>query len=229
MTFSELKIKAKEQLMGKKKKAALALLVSGIVTGLTSTIANAIFPGKTVMQETFGTAVEVTEQSPIAAFIVSIVGVFIGLGMASYYMKVARGEDPGIDELFSKGNIFLKVLVSSYIAGVLIVLGCIALVIPGIILALAYSMIDYIYIDNPEIGIVEAITKSREMMKGHKWEYFCLCLSFIGWAILGIFTLGILYFWLAPYMGVTIVNFYDEISGKSETPVKQEEPTSEEE
>ena len=53
--------------------------------------------------------------------------------------------------------------------------------------------------------------KSREMMKGHKWQYFCLCFSFIGWFLLTPFTLGILLFWLIPYIGVTTALFYDGI------------------
>ena len=62
-------------------------------------------------------------------------------------------------------------------------------------------------------------------MKGHKWEYFVLGLSFLGWMILGVFTLGILYFWLIPYMQVTCANFYESIKGDT-TPVA--EPVKEE-
>ena len=48
-------------------------------------------------------------------------------------------------------------------------------------------------------------------MNGHKMDYFILNLSFFGWAILGIFTFGLLYLWLIPYMQVTFANFYNEI------------------
>ena len=96
-------------------------------------------------------------------------------------------------------------------AGLAIAFGLIWIIIPGIILALGYSMMSYIYIDNPEIGILDVLKKSREMMKGHKWQYFCLGFSFIGWIILGILTFGILLFWLLPYMSVTRAIFYDSI------------------
>lgn len=49
------------------------------------------------------------------------------------------------------------------------------------------------------------------MMNGYKLEFFILKLSFLGWIILGIFTFGILYLWLIPYMNVTEANFYNEI------------------
>ena len=53
--------------------------------------------------------------------------------------------------------------------------------------------------------------KTRQMMKGHKFDYFWLCLSFIGWLLLGILTVGIGYIWLIPYMQTTIGAFYDDV------------------
>ncbi|MEI3508224.1 MAG: DUF975 family protein [Bacilli bacterium] len=48
-------------------------------------------------------------------------------------------------------------------------------------------------------------------MESYIFDYFVLFLSFIGWIVLGIFTLGLLYLWLVPYMLVTMANFYDMI------------------
>ena len=48
-------------------------------------------------------------------------------------------------------------------------------------------------------------------MKGYKMDYFVLILSFLGWALLMLFTLGIGYFWLIPYMQVTMCNFYNNL------------------
>ena len=48
-------------------------------------------------------------------------------------------------------------------------------------------------------------------MNGYKMDYFMLVLSFFGWLLLGIFTLGILYIWLVPYMNVTFILYYEEL------------------
>lgn len=48
-------------------------------------------------------------------------------------------------------------------------------------------------------------------MNGHKWKYFVLQLSFIGWISLGEITLGIAFIWVLPYMTVTQVYYYDEL------------------
>jgi uncharacterized membrane protein len=49
-------------------------------------------------------------------------------------------------------------------------------------------------------------------MKGNKWRFFCLTLSFIGWNMLGILTLGIASIWVVPYEQAAIAAFYKEIA-----------------
>ena len=48
-------------------------------------------------------------------------------------------------------------------------------------------------------GQFVAITRSSELMNGHKWEFFLFSLSFIGWFLLSILTLGIGFLWSTPY------------------------------
>lgn len=95
--------------------------------------------------------------------------------------------------------------------GVVCMLGVILFVIPGIILAFAYSMVPYLLVKHPELSATETLKASRMMMKGHKFDYFYLALSFIGWLLLGILTLGIGYFWLIPYMQTSISAFWDDV------------------
>ena len=72
----------------------------------------------------------------------------------------------------------------------------------------------YILAENPGISPMEAIKRSKEMMQGHKMEYFLLVLSFFGWALLAPFTLGILCIWLLPYMQATMANYYRSLKGE---------------
>lgn len=85
------------------------------------------------------------------------------------------------------------------------------LIIPGIVKALAYSMTPFILKDFPELSVNQAINLSQKMMKGHKFDYFWLGLSFIGWLLLGILTLCIGYIWLIPYMYTSYAAFYEEV------------------
>jgi uncharacterized membrane protein len=87
-------------------------------------------------------------------------------------------------------------------------------VIPGIIKKYSYALTPYILKDNPKLEYNSAITLSRKMMDGHKWELFYLQFSFIGWAILSCFTFGIGYLWLIPYIQTTQAAFYEEVKAE---------------
>ncbi len=100
-----------------------------------------------------------------------------------------------------------------FLKDLFLVLWTCLLVVPGIIKSYSYRMVPYIIKDNPELSATEVITKSREMMNGHKWRSFLLDLSFIGWIILGAITCGIVFiFWTAPYIDNTNAALYLELS-----------------
>ena len=54
----------------------------------------------------------------------------------------------------------------------------------------------------------EALARSTEMMRGYKARLFCLDLSFFGWRLLGILTLGIGNLWVNPYSTLSTAAFY---------------------
>jgi hypothetical protein len=57
----------------------------------------------------------------------------------------------------------------------------------------------------------EARKLSMAMMEGNKWRLFCLHFSFIGWFILCGLTLGILTFWVTPYVNAAEAAFYQSL------------------
>lgn len=81
------------------------------------------------------------------------------------------------------------------------------------IITARYSMAFLILNDNENFAVMESIQASKTMMEGHKVRYFLLSLSFIGWDILAIITLGIGYLWLRPYKYAARVNFYADLIG----------------
>jgi uncharacterized membrane protein len=133
------------------------------------------------------------------------------LGMAIFALNISRGKEARVEQLFDGFKRFGTAL-STYLLMILfVILWMLLLIVPGIVAALSYSMTFYILADDKSIGAMEAIDKSKAMMDGYKWKYFFLNLRFVGWAILCIFTLGIGFLWLVPYMIVSSVKFYDDI------------------
>ncbi len=144
------------------------------------------------------------------------------LGYAMMAMKVIRGNRVGVENLFDGFKNFLSAFLLSLINSILIALWSLLFVIPGIIKTYSYSMSYYILADNPTMTANDARKKSMEMMRGNKWRLFCLHLSFIGWLLLCMLTLGILTFWIQPYMQTAEAAFYQSLL--PEAPQQPTEP-----
>lgn len=98
---------------------------------------------------------------------------------------------------------------AGFIFGILVIL---VLLILLTILELALMLTPYIIIEHEHLGTIEAMGLSIKMMKGNKWKFFVIELSFIGWAILSALTFGIGFLWLIPYISLTQANFYRDLS-----------------
>lgn len=136
------------------------------------------------------------------------------LALIDIYRNLALGTKPEVGSLFSRLTDTLPAFCTSFLVGLFTFLWSLLLFVPGIIKACSYSQAMYILAEDPGMGPMEAIRRSKEMMEGHKMEYFLLCLSFYGWALLGVFTFGILYIWLIPYMQATFVNYHRSLKGE---------------
>ncbi|MDD4075223.1 MAG: DUF975 family protein [Eubacteriales bacterium] len=143
-----------------------------------------------------------------------IIGAAVELGHNAYYIDLCTNREPGFDALFSRFGIFLKALGLRFYMTLFVSLWTLLFVIPGIIASYRYAMAPYIMAQNPNVGIREAVNRSKEMMAGNKWRLFCLQFSFIGWALVCLLTLGVGFLWLTPYMQASTAAFYLDVSGQ---------------
>lgn len=211
MSRQELKQKARESLTGKYGEAFIVMLLFSILTSVATNIGGAIatyIEFGSESYEIYGTTITLSYMSEIISLIISSL---LSFGYLNFFLKISRNENAEINDLWSKINMFFPYLGVSILIGLFTSLWSLLFIIPGIIASFSYSMTYYIMLDNPNMSCLDAIKESKRIMKGHKWDYFVLNLSFIGWILLGIFTLGILYIWLVPYIAVTECNFYNEI------------------
>jgi len=133
------------------------------------------------------------------------------LGFVGYFLKRIRGQEIMLNNIFDGFKSFRPSFLLMLLVSIFTCLWSLLLFIPGIIKALGYSMSFYILYDNPDMKPREAMKKSQAMMKGYKGKLLLLMLSFIGWAILGAFTLCIGYLWLYPYIYLSLGNFYENL------------------
>ncbi len=151
----------------------------------------------------------------VGVIVISIIGSAIPLGIHAFTLKVASGEKPNVGVVLSGFKNILKAWCLNFVTAFFTSLWSMLFVIPGIIKAISYSMAMYVLAENPEIGVMEALKRSKEMTKGNKGKLFVTYLSFIGWTFVCNFTMGIGYLWLIPYMQVTLASIYNQLKGES--------------
>ena len=141
-----------------------------------------------------------------------IVGGVIQLGYAQYLLKQYNRANFTIQDLFSQFDRFGQGFAQHFLRGLYIALWSLLLIIPGIVKGYAYAMTPFIMAENPDLSANDAITASRELMDGHKWELFILDLTFIGWGILAALTLNLGHLALNPYKNAAYAAFYKDIT-----------------
>lgn len=183
----ELKAAAKEQIKGN----ILTFFGLSIIIGLILSVSSSIVIGPLILE------------GPLS------------LGLTMFILQVVREKEGEFETGFKGFKQFVPSLVATLLISIFFILWSLLLVIPGIIAALSYSMTFFIIADNPGISGLEAIKKSKEMMKGHKAELFFLQLSFFWWGLLCVITLGIAAIYVSPYVHATIANFYEKIKSEN--------------
>lgn len=209
MTRRELKTLAKEQLRGKWLMVILITFIAGI------------FTNGNLINEGFKFLVNSSNISSNISFNINIpilqliFGGVISVGLCTFALNLTNlNYNPEFRDLFSAFGIFLKTLGLNFIIGIIVFIGGLLLIVPGIIAALALSQAFYILAQDHNKSITDCLNESWQMMKGRKGEYFVLQLSFIGWGILSIPTLGLGLLWLRPYKLMTETNYYLSIKNE---------------
>ena len=137
------------------------------------------------------------------------------LGFSKFILSFIEDRSKSSFKDLLYGFTSIKILIKSCAINLIIItgtfIGTILLIVPGIIWAFAFSQTYFVLIDNPEMKLMECLRKSYKLMDGFKGELFMLELSFIGWVIVCVLTLGIGLIWYIPYHEITLGNFYMKI------------------
>lgn len=161
----------------------------------------------------------------IALIIGLIVAAFIGnpldLG-AKKFMLTNLNEKAEIKELaYAFDSNYKNIVKILFLRDLYLIFWTMLFIIPGIVKAYEYRMIPYLLIENPNLSKEEAFALSRQMMDGQKWKAYVLDLSFLGWDILSVFTLGILNtFYVTPYRNLTNAALFETLNAEFGYPAR---------
>lgn len=244
MTASEIRQEARKSLTEKWGKAALATLVFFVIDYVISFVLNLV--------PAIGAIASTIISVPLSFGFIVVVMAKLKRGEEISYIEFFKN---GFDKFAKVWQvtlwIFVKMLAPIVVAivgavimtsgvtmsvaesstgSVLTILGVVVYLV-GIIWAIpraySYKLALYIINDNPDMLAKETVEKSAEIMNGHRWEFFWLQLTFIGWAFLACLTFGIGMLWLIPYIQVSTVAFYDNLIGNNDFEIKNDEPIEE--
>lgn len=138
------------------------------------------------------------------------------VGGRRYFVQSAQYFDNrGCFRFGFDGRNYTGIISTMFLKGLFNFLWSLLFLIPGIIKFYSYRMVPYILADNPNIGAIRAITLSRNMMRGNKFDMFVLDLSFLGWYLLGTLCLGIGVFFVNPYAFATEAELYLILRGNA--------------
>ena len=221
MDYSNLRARARENLRGRWGISIGAMLIAGIFGATmasggvdlnfnidTNTLE--YLPEHFVALAAAVAGVLVSAASTLN-FLHLILGGVIQLGYAKFLLAQHDGKEYQVKDLFSQFDRFGVGFLQSFLRGLYVFLWTLLFIIPGIIKQFSYAMTPYILADHPELTAKQAIEASKTMMDGYKGDLFVLGLTFLGWDILNVFTLGIGSFWLNPYKEAAYAAFYRQL------------------
>jgi len=195
-TRQEIKAAAKAAIANQRGTSILLYLVYTVIAGALISI-QFIIPG------TLGYIIYL-----VAMLVVLVVAV----GFYNAYRKIYLGEQTELGELFMGFSNFGRNFLGGLWFFIFVFLWSLLLIVPGIIKAISYSVVFFILGESQNVDFRKALKLSMKITKGHKGKIFVLFLSFIGWGLLSILTLGILYVvFVGPYLSAAFAGMYVEM------------------
>lgn len=158
---------------------------------------------------------QIKESFPAVNLVISIVLWFIQLvfsiGLIVISLKYIDRKKPKFEDLYIHYRLFINYFVGSLLYGLIVLVGLILFVVPGIIWAIKFHFYEYFIVDK-KMGPLEALSASGKITKGNKWNLFLLGLIFFGLAILGLLAFGVGIFVVWPVAMIATAYVYRKLS-----------------
>ena len=154
------------------------------VTNLSAVQAALIEYQQTLDLEAYLAALQAAQPGFAAVLIILLLGfmsTMIGAGLIIFIMRTVRDHKGSVGNLLDAFPVLIRIFCYQVVCSLLIFLWALLFVIPGIIAAYRYRQGLYLLLDHPEMGIMDCIRTSKNLMDGHKWELFVMDLSFLLW------------------------------------------------
>lgn len=191
------------------------VLITFIVTIITNNINNTYLMSTEVINasssNSYVSLLTIIQESILLLTVMSLVDYMKEPEKFTEYSVIEMSMLP-----FKQAPRYWMPLVTVTFATILVTMvGLLFLLIPGIILIIAFSQyylfVKYLVDNEKYEGSLDTLKLIWNYMNGYKLDYFILGLSFIGWELVISLFAGIPGFFIYPYLYLTYISFFDEV------------------
>lgn len=193
----------------------ICILVLGILPQIVS-----IISGEQGLVDIIVDKFKYGELNIVFILVGSILSYILAVGISKVALNIARYGKAKVSDMQEVLKVSFKAILLGILVTLVIIIGTVLCIIPGVIATYTLYFSFYILVDNPSKSVIDCMKESAELTKGYRDQLFILDLSFALWYILSFVTLGLANLWVSPYKTLTESEFYLEL-------LKQKEKTIE--
>jgi len=152
-------------------------------------------------------------------------GVFVAgpvqYGTQWVFLKAVRGERIEVRDIFVvfQRN-YWNVVIANIVVGIIVALGFVMLIVPGIIFACRLAFVPYLVVDR-EMDVMEALRVSWDMTRGYGWQIFFMGLLAIPVVILGLICIIVGVFVSVMWISAAFAAMYHAVETQDGVPEYQ--------
>jgi len=139
----------------------------------------------------------------------------VNYGQTYAYLKASRGDKVEIEDMFAAFKNYWNAVLSSLIVSIIVGIGFILLIVPGIIFACKLAFVPYLVVDK-KMTMGKAIDTSWRMTKGHGGQVFLIVLLGIPILIAGLICLGVGVIISIMWINAAFASLYYAVSASEE-------------
>ncbi len=133
-------------------------------------------------------------------------------GLDYAFLKAARSEKLDTKDLLASFKNYFNVVLANLLVMIVVGIGIVFLVIPGIYLACKLAFVPYIVVDR-KLDAIEAFKESWRMTDGHALDIFVIGLLAIPISIAGLILLGVGLIASTMWIGLALASMYHGVAG----------------
>ena len=171
-----------------------------------------------ILEQLFGVFLLALPFIILMTFLSLLLGSTVKVGYAKFNLDLIDGYPASIGTLFFYFKRWGTAVIVEILKTVIILVGFILFIVPGVIAFYSLSMTPFILAENDGIKVIDAMKESHRIMRGNRFRLFCLQFSFIGWILLSILSSGIGLLWVNPYINAACADFYRSITDSHRIP-----------